>query len=240
MADIESLLRDMTPSRVLDVATGAGNMARHLRSQYPGMGAIIGLDASIAGLDRSRKSLDTVEDYHALCGDAGTMPFSNDTFDLVCISNSLHHLEDIHGALTDMVRVIRPGAWFLCTEMYRDGQTEAQMTHVLMHQWWAKIDMLRDVTHHRTFTRSAITEILGRSSLEISGMEDNAYTDGDPLDPELTEKLRGAVDHYQEVLKTMEEPNPDLMQEGEELRERLNRVGFHPATSLTVLCRKIV
>ena len=81
---------------------------------------------------KDRKGIDFVK------MDAQEMTFADASFDTVCIANSLHHVADLRRVLAEMARVLRPKGRFIVAEMYCDGQTDPQMTHVLLHHWWAQ------------------------------------------------------------------------------------------------------
>ncbi len=165
------------------------------------------------------------------------MAFPAGSFDMVCISNSLHHMARLDDTVAEMMRVLRPGGYFLAGEMYRDNQTEAQMTHVLMHEWWASIDTLNGIPHFSTFTREKTLNIIAALGLNelISG--DYSFLDSDPMNKDVIDHINGAIDTYIGRAENIE-GSSELIKQGEKLRERLQRVGFHRATSLLVLGRK--
>ena len=58
------------------------------------------------------------------------MDYPDETFEVVAISNTLHHIEHYDKVLAEMLRVLKPGGFFILNEMYRDGQDAAQQVHV--------------------------------------------------------------------------------------------------------------
>jgi len=234
---LEKTLKRINAPLALDVATGGGNFASLLRNQYDGIGTIIGIDISLTGYIRSKENIQKIEDMLYACMDSSAVAFSNESLDLVCISNSLHHMEDLDATLSEMMRVLKPGGYLLISEMYRDNQTEAQMTHVLMHEWWASIDTLNGVPHFATFSRQKILDFCSGLGLTDMTSKDYSHLDNDPMGSEVIAHLDGAIDAYIGRISDIED-NSELLRTGEELRERLHRVGFHGATSLAVLGRK--
>lgn len=237
MDSFEETLKRIKVPMVLDVATGHGNFAGHLRKEYQGIGTIIGIDVSLNGLERSREALDKIDDMRAVCMDSSEIAFVEDSFDMVCISNSLHHMAGLDNTLKEMMRVLRPGGYFLVREMYNDNQTEAQMTHVLVHEWWASIDTLHGTPHFRTFTRKKILQTCEELGLEELIIGDYSFQESDPMDKEVIDHVNGDIDTYIGRMDDLED-NSELVKRGEELRERLHRIGFHCATSLAVLGKK--
>lgn len=97
-------------ARVLDMGCGEG---RHLHalSILPDVTAV-GLDLSEADLLKARQSWRELLPDAPLCltaGDAGRLPFPDDCFDAVVCSEVLEHLQDWHGALAEIQRIVKPG-----------------------------------------------------------------------------------------------------------------------------------
>lgn len=234
---LETALDDISISLTLDVATGMGNYADFLRKNIDGCGTITAIDIDRAFLARAKEPLDKIGDVLTACMDSAVMAFEPETFDMVCISNSLHHMKNLEDTLAEMMRVLRPGGYFLVSEMYRDGQTDAQMTHVLMHEWWAEIDSALGVSHNGTFRKDEILGIFSKLGLENMISQDYAFLDKDPLDPEGIEYIDSAIDMYVKKAEGLDDFE-DLKKRGNEFRERLHRSGFHGATTLVILGSK--
>ena len=97
---------DLPPgAAVLDVGTGTGVVAAEaaLRVAH---GLIVGVDPSAPMLVRSRAHARLAP----ISAVAPGLPFRNSTFDAVLANLVLSHFEDYDSSLTDMVRVLRPGA----------------------------------------------------------------------------------------------------------------------------------
>ena len=90
-------------AHLLDVATGAGNVAQ----AAVGKGArVVGVDFSTAMLAQARKQY---PDIHFCEGDAEALPFADNSFDAVVINFGLLHFGQPEQALTETYRVLRPG-----------------------------------------------------------------------------------------------------------------------------------
>lgn len=92
---------------VLDVACGLGGWLGYFRER----------GASVSGIDLSHKAIDVCRgrfpdgDFHV--GPAEVLPFADDSFDVVTCMGSLEHFVDKPKALSEMLRVARPGAVFV-------------------------------------------------------------------------------------------------------------------------------
>lgn len=99
---------------VLDVATGTGRVPESLLREPEFDGIVIGLDASKqmlahAGrkLNNSERSLDG--SYSLIQQLATPLPFPDNIFDLVCCLEALEFFPSDREALSEMVRVLKPG-----------------------------------------------------------------------------------------------------------------------------------
>jgi demethylmenaquinone methyltransferase / 2-methoxy-6-polyprenyl-1,4-benzoquinol methylase len=103
--------------RILDVATGTGDLALALRAA--GAAEVVGLDFSAPMLDEAmRKEAVTVGDGHIswIEGDAMSLPFSDESFDAVTVGFGLRNMPSYPAALSEMLRVLRPAGTLVCLE----------------------------------------------------------------------------------------------------------------------------
>jgi demethylmenaquinone methyltransferase / 2-methoxy-6-polyprenyl-1,4-benzoquinol methylase len=106
-------------TRILDVATGTGDLAIDLTHLNPGLD-VIGLDfvqemMILAKLKTSQRKL--TERIAYVGGDATRLPFSCDQFDAATIAFGLRNIPDRRRALYEMARVVKPGGKVIVLEM---------------------------------------------------------------------------------------------------------------------------
>jgi len=103
-------------SRILDTGCGSG---RHLAAAYAlRESVVIGVDTHLPDLKKARDRLH----FHDMVGEHGNgrwglnladitrLPFADASFDLVICSEVLEHIPDHHRAMTEIVRVLKPGS----------------------------------------------------------------------------------------------------------------------------------
>jgi SAM-dependent methyltransferase len=230
----QEILGQLPVGRVLDVATGSGGFIHFLLEGLKGYTEIIGVDNNERAAAVFDEALKDKSNIHFQMMDATRLDFDSDSFDLVCVSNSLHHFDDPLAVLHQMERVLRPGGHLLVSEMYCDGQTETQMTHVHLHHWWAAVDTVNGVTHHQTYQRGELVELVSSLGLIETALYDLSDTSDDPKNPEISTELNPIFERYIERA----EGHPELQARGVELRQRVAEIGFHSASTLVIIGKK--
>ncbi len=103
--------------RVLDVATGTGDLAIELaRRVGPG---VTGGDFSEAMLERARAKAQRLGEDRPRFEwlDAMTLPYEDDTFDAATVGFGARNFDDLPRGLSEMVRVVRPGGRIVVLEI---------------------------------------------------------------------------------------------------------------------------
>jgi demethylmenaquinone methyltransferase/2-methoxy-6-polyprenyl-1,4-benzoquinol methylase len=97
-------------SRVLDVATGTGDLAVELAKRVAPGGEVVGSDFSEGMLERARKkALPAGAQVRFEWGDALELPYADDSFDAATAGFGVRNFSDLGQGLAEMARVVRPG-----------------------------------------------------------------------------------------------------------------------------------
>ncbi len=116
---VREALRYVNPldARVLDVATGTGDLAMALRDAR--VGEVIGLDFAAAMLAEAEHK-DSMRPIGPAViwveGDAMALPFPDASFDAVTVGFGLRNMPNYAAALSEMARVLKPGGMLVCLE----------------------------------------------------------------------------------------------------------------------------
>ncbi|MSP25143.1 MAG: class I SAM-dependent methyltransferase, partial [Myxococcales bacterium] len=119
--EIEFLERFAAGKDVLEVGCGTGLLLERIAGFAR---TARGVDLSPGMLTRARdRGLDVLE------GNATTLPFPDETFDVACSFKVLAHVQEIRAALAEMARVTRP-AGVIVAEFYNPHSLRALAKHL--------------------------------------------------------------------------------------------------------------
>ncbi len=110
------------PEKILDVATGTGDLAIELAKLKPRQ--IIGVDIAETMLEMGDKKIIKKNLQHMIQlqqGDSEDLPFENDTFDAAVISYGVRNFETPLKGLKEIHRVLKPGGVILILEFGMPG-----------------------------------------------------------------------------------------------------------------------
>jgi ubiquinone/menaquinone biosynthesis C-methylase UbiE len=253
---IAEKLASISAGKVLDVATGRGGFIDTLTKALKAYDFFVGIDYCHS--DESKKDMESAKKrfegkaVQFLQMNGESLGFEHESFDTVCISDSLHHLGSIDRVMTEMKRVLKKGGNFILQEVYCDGeQTEAQKADELQHDWLRRIRSLLGITHNKTLTRQEIRDIA--DGLKLSEIE--IFDSTHPVDCLFCEKKHQCEDPrnqatFDEMVKDIDdgikriENHPDLqtrmrlMEEGEQIKEAIAKSGVSPASHLFIIGKK--
>jgi demethylmenaquinone methyltransferase/2-methoxy-6-polyprenyl-1,4-benzoquinol methylase len=101
-------------SRVLDVATGTGDLALELANRVGASGEVVGSDFSPGMLDRAREKSDAVRWE---LDNAMALPYDDGAFDAATVGFGARNFSDLERGLGEMARVVRPGGRVVVLEI---------------------------------------------------------------------------------------------------------------------------
>ena len=117
---------------VLDLGCGSGYAGRAIRDTYDA-GAVYGLDGSPEMAHNAGGYTDDPRVTYVV-GEFGALPFADDSIDHAWSMDACYYAADPRETLTELVRVLRPGATFYCGVNYYEENVHS-------HEWQARISV---------------------------------------------------------------------------------------------------
>ena len=97
-------IAELNPQRVLDLATGSGDLAQAIQTACP-QAKVLGADFSVPMMREAQK-----RHFHRLvAADGLALPFQDGVFDVLTVAFGLRNMASWPAALKEMNRVLRPG-----------------------------------------------------------------------------------------------------------------------------------
>ena len=156
---LEALAQAAAPRRALDLGCGGGHvayrLARHARA-VTASDLSADMLAVVAATARAR-CLPPIETVQA---PAEQLPFEDARFDFLGCRFSAHHWRDLDAGLREARRVLQPGAPAIFIDAISPGAAILD-THI------QAVELLRDPSHVRDYTRAEWSAALARAGLEL-------------------------------------------------------------------------
>ncbi len=150
---IVEILAPQPGDQALDVACGAGHLARALSPRVSHVSAIDLTPEMLAQGHRLARDAGLRNVVFAV-GDATMLPWVDGQFDLVVCRLTVHQVADPHETVAEMVRVTRPGGRIGVTDMVLVDDDPA------VAEENTRLERLRDPSHGRTRSVSEIESML--------------------------------------------------------------------------------
>jgi SAM-dependent methyltransferase len=145
--------------KVLDIGTGIGDFIKLLGPVFPEAPHITGIDPSNEALAEARRG-NTSSNVEFIAMEGEHLNFDDHSFDVVCLSNAIHHLANPEKTFSEMKRVLKTGGWLIIAEITSDGLNEAQENQKILHHFKSFVDRKFGITHRETLTKAEVLEII--------------------------------------------------------------------------------
>lgn len=145
--------------RVLDVATGGG----HTALAFAGiMRRVVAYDLTEPMLAAARTHVRTrgAANIEFVAGDAGALPFRDESFDIVTCRTAAHHFADVAAAVRQIHRVLRPGGSLLLQDIL--GHDDAEANAFIL-----EVEKRRDPSHVRSYRAAQWKAFLRAAGLTV-------------------------------------------------------------------------
>ncbi|TYB31570.1 MAG: class I SAM-dependent methyltransferase [Candidatus Mcinerneyibacterium aminivorans] len=239
MDKIIQMLNNIHIKEALDVATGRGQYINFLKENLGSFEKIIGLDNHEYSLKMAKKKFEEDSRIEFIEKDLYRLDSEKNKYDLISISNSLHHFEKPKECLRKLFCLLNENGYLILNEMHKDGeQMESQKIHIKLHHWSARIDRYNGIYHAETFNHKKIDNLTNSLGLKDKKVVKFKY----PYDEENQAEIKK---HLKKILnKKMEQMNKncniyfDLKKEKDKIIKNLNKYGFASAGMTFIIGRK--
>lgn len=130
----------LQPKWILDAGSGTGEAVKPLQKRFKKADVVL-LDVSERMLEKAVKQGALFRKPFAVCGDIESLPFADQTFDLVFSNLAMQWCNDMSAALAEFKRILKPGGLLVFTTFGPDTLKELRSS-------WQQVD---DSVHVNSF-----------------------------------------------------------------------------------------
>ncbi|RKY94478.1 MAG: methyltransferase type 11 [Ignavibacteriae bacterium] len=104
--------------RILDIGSGPGHLIEDMAKIVDQRGSICGIEISAPFIALSQKICSHLSQVEIREGDATSIPYENEEFDVAVSTQVYEYIEDVDTCLNELFRVLKPGgrATIICTD----------------------------------------------------------------------------------------------------------------------------
>ncbi len=234
MNEFIKLLMQINADKILDVATGDGYFIDVLINNIGNFNQITGIDSDENSCLLTAAKFKENSRIKISKNDGAQLSFNNDLFDLVSISNSLHHMKNINLVLTEMLRVLDSNGLIIINEMTNEPKNIKQNNHINMHHIRAKIDQLKGEYHSMTYNKNEILQIIDINKITV--LKYLEYQSNYFKNVNIDKLIQFNLD-YIDKIKSLPQYQP-LRNEMEKVNENINEHGIEFAENIIVIGKK--
>jgi len=202
---METFLKDCSLFNALEIGTGVGNFTEVLVQNAKNIEKITSIDLRILVKDELKQKLKD-KNVVFLEMDGGSLDFKDNTFDTVCLSNTLHEIENLDAFFKEVKRVLKPNGKLILNEMVRDNLSDRQKSHMYIHHLAAYMDTIRKTRYHgETFTKKEMFDILKKYNFINESYKEYQTHEMQLKDSDLDEENKYLEQVYKSFYKRIEE-----------------------------------
>lgn len=149
-------------NNILELGCGTGAQWTSRLGMLPPESRLILSDLSMGMVETVRQKFEASKNVNVLKIDIQSIPFPDDSFDVIIANHMLYHVPELHKALSEVVRVLKPGGTFYATTIGSGGMR--LYLHLALKQVSPRINAFNEDV---SFTIQNGTEILGKHFLDV-------------------------------------------------------------------------
>jgi len=236
MNKLKKYLEKYPNAHILDIGTGRGDFIALIDQLYQNYSEIIGIDITDHLIEINNTRYESNPKIKFIKDDILLSNLKEGTFDVVCLSNTLHHLGYLDETLRAMNAMVKEDGIIVINEMISNNLNQHQVSHKLLHHFSARIDRVLNRYHDETFKEEEILDIFKNSSCLT--LSDYWYLDiPDNQVIEDSTSLINLIDRLTSQIKDKDN-YPEIFMEAEEIKSYIKEHGFQSATQLLLILNK--
>ena len=236
MDKIAEIFSRIQAADILDIACGQGEFIAWIKHYLPDFEHLLAVDNNEKVLQRARDNSASDQRIDFSLMDAYHLNVPDNSFDLITLSNSLHHFQDHSKLFAEINRVLRSDGCLLINEMVADHLSLAQESHMRIHHFAAKLDRLKGQYHADTYQQAAVINLLKTAKFTLHSTAEYSF----PLTKEAAAKQVKSLHNTLLQLLKKYEARADfakLQTEAEEIKQWMQDHSFAPARSVLILAQ---
>lgn len=237
MNALKKYLNQYTSPRILDIGSGKGDFINLIDYIYQDYQEIIGIDIVDYLLEMDASAFKHNPKIKWMDLDVLETTFPKHSFDIISLSNTLHHIKDIKSIFSQMADLLKPNGMIVVSELMIDNDlSEKQKSHRLIHGFAAKLDEVYKQFHAPIFTQSDIYQMIEENaSLPIA---DHWQLKTTPFEQEIAlEEIFKLIDGA--LYKVKDHDNyVGLEKEANEIKSHIKEHGFGFSATLCVILKR--
>lgn len=145
---IVPLLGDITNKTVLDVGAGTGRLSLSLASK----------GAQVTALDVSPKMLEAIQrknkNIQTIVGDAESLPFGDNSFDMVTAAFLIVHLKDLRLFFDEVYRILKDGGVFMVTNINQKDPplVKTKIDPIIIESFYHRPEKVKEILESLAFS----------------------------------------------------------------------------------------
>ncbi|MCF7923641.1 MAG: methyltransferase domain-containing protein [Candidatus Izimaplasma sp.] len=236
MNELKEYLEQYPEAKILDIGTGKGDFINLIDYLYHDYSEIIGVDIIDYLLEMDKDSFKGNPKIKFINEDILNPTFPKNSFDIISLSSTFHHLTDIEETLKHMTTLLKPGGIIIISELISDNLDKKQVSHELLHHFAAKIVREIGMIHSQTCDKKGILKAVKKyAPIPVVDYWDMTIKDL-YLDVEMS-TLYQIIDQLLENVKDSEQYKV-FKKEADEIKLYLKENGFQLANKLCIVLKK--
>jgi ubiquinone/menaquinone biosynthesis C-methylase UbiE len=166
MLTLKSRISAYDAGSLLDVAVGRGDFLKFAINSFRSWHRAAGIDVDAETLQQAGNVFAN-SPVILILASALNMPFTDQYFDTITLSNTLHHIEKLQLLFNETARVSKQHGLIVINEMLNESYHEAQETYMLYHRFIADADNQQGKFHREPFNLKELLNIIKNDQFQL-------------------------------------------------------------------------